>query len=139
MINDINTSERKIAVPLIESKKNQLSHIEDKLKFAQQFREQLNSEQIKNLKTTNQRVASDMFYHNIANNNASDIQAFLDQINQIKTELSSEQTKDAGEALPITIERKSFPSEKLGLLLGLFLGGILSFMVSLFLEIKRTS
>ena len=69
-------------------------------------------------------------------NNASEIKALLDQINQLKTELSSEQTKGAGKVLPINIKRKSFPSEKLGLLLGIFLEGMLDFFVSLFMNMK---
>ena len=67
---------------------------------------------------------------------ASEIKALLDQINQLKTELSSEQTKAAGKILPINIERKSFPSPKLGLLLGLFFGGTLGFFISLFRNMK---
>ena len=134
--NNINASQKIIADPLIESKKNQLSLVEEKLKLAEQFREQLNDKQIKNLKTTEQRFATDVLYANIVLNNASEIKALLDQINQLKTELSSEQTKGAGKVLPINIERKSFPSEELGLLLGLFLGGMLGFFVSLFRNIK---
>ena len=133
---NINASQKIIADPLIESKKNGLSLVEEKLKLAEQFREQLNDKQIKNLKTTEQRFATDVLYANIVLNNASEIKALLDQINQLKTELSSEQTKDAGKVLPINIERKSFPSEKLGLLLGLFLGGMLGFFISLFRNIK---
>jgi hypothetical protein len=88
------------------------------------------------LKTTEQRFATDVLYANIVLNNASEIKALLDQINQLKTELSSEQTKGAGKVLPINIERKSFPLEKLGLLLGLFLGGMIGFFVSLFRNMK---
>jgi hypothetical protein len=134
--NNITTSQKIIADPLIESKKNQLSVVQEKLKLEEQFREQLNDKQIKNLKTNEQRFATDVLYANIVLNNASEIKALLDQINQFKTELSSEQTKDAGRVLPINIERKSFPSEKLGLLLGLFLGGFLGFFVSLFRHMK---
>jgi hypothetical protein len=80
----------------------------------------LNTKQIKNLKINEQRFSTDMFYANIVlNNNASEIKTLLDQINKVRTELSSEQTKDAGKVLPINIERKSFPSVKLGLALGL--------------------
>ena len=129
---NINASQKIIAGPLIESKKNGLSLIEEKLKLAEQFREQLNDKQIKNLKANEQRFATDVLYANIVLNNASEIKALLDQINQLKTELTSEQTKDAGMVLPINIERKSFPSEKLGLLLGLFLGGMLGFFISFF-------
>ena len=133
---DINESQKIIADPLIESKKNGLSLVEEKLKLAEEFREQLNDKQIKNLKTTEQRFATDVLYVNIVLNNALEIKALLDQINQLKTELSSEQTKDAGKILPINIERKSFPSGKLGLLLGLFFGGVLGFFISLFRNMK---
>ena len=134
--NNINTNQKIITDPLIESKKNQLSFVEEKLKLAEQFREQLNDKQIKNLKTTEQRFATDVLYANIILNNASEIKALLDQINQLKTELSSEQTKDAGKVVPINIERKSFPSEELGLLLGVFIGGLLGFFISLLRNMK---
>lgn len=122
VISNITASQKIIADPLIESKKNQLSLVEDKLKLAEQFREQLNDKEIKSLKTTEQLFATDVLYTNILLNNAFEIKALLHQINQLKTELSSEQTKEAGRVLPINIGRKSFPSEKIGLLLGLFLG-----------------
>jgi hypothetical protein len=137
IVSNITTSQKIITDPLIESKKIQLSLVEEKLKLAKQFREQLNDKQIKNLKTTEQRFATDVLYANIVLNNASEIKALLDQINQLKVELSSGQTKDAGKVLPINIERKSFPSEELGLLLGLFLGGMLGFFVSLFRGMKN--
>ena len=133
---DINVSQKTIADPLIESKKMELNLIETKLKFAEEFRTQLNNKQLKNLKTNEQRFSTDVLYANIIFNNASEIKTLLDQINKVRTELSSEQTKDAGKVLPINIERKSFPSLKLGLLLGLFLGGILGFFISLFRNIK---
>jgi hypothetical protein len=136
---NINASQNIIAGPLIESKKNGLSLVEEKLKLAEQFRTQLNDKQIKNLKTTDQRFATDVLYANIVINNASEIKALLDQINQLKTELSSEQTKGAGKVLPINIERKSFPSPKLGLLLGLFLGLFLGVVSALIKDHKLSS
>jgi hypothetical protein len=136
MTANINTSQKIIADPLIESKQNELSLIEEKLKLAEQFLEQLNDEKIINLKKTEQRFATDVLYFKILLNNTSEINALLNKINQLKTELSSEQTKSAGKILPINIERKSFPSPKLGLLLGLFLGGVLGFFVSLFRNMK---
>jgi hypothetical protein len=129
---DINASQKIIALPLIESKKTELNLVETKLKLAEEFHTQLNEKQIKNLKTNEQRFSTDVLYANIVLNNSSEIKTLLDQINRAKTELSSEQTKDAGKVLPVNIERKSFPSEKLGLLLGLFLGGILGIFISLF-------
>ena len=134
---NINTSQKTIVDPLVEAKKNELNLIETKLKLAEEFHEQLNDKLIKNLKTNGQRFSTDTSYANIVVNNASEIRALLDQISKVKTELSSEQTKDAGKVLPISIERKSFPSQKLGLLLGLFLGGLLGFFVSLFRNMKK--
>jgi hypothetical protein len=133
---DINANQKIIAHPLIESKKTELNLFETKLKLAEEFRSQLNVKQIKNLKTNEQRFATDILYMNIVFNNASEIKTLLDNINRAKTELSSEQTKDAGRVLSINIERKSFPSEKEGLLLGLFLGGVLGFFISLFRNMK---
>lgn len=127
--NNIHASQKIIADPLVESKTNALSIVEAKLKLAEQFHETLNDKHIKNLKTNDQRFSTDVLYANIVINNASEIKAHLDQINQLKMELSSEQTKGAVWALPINIERKSFPSEGLGLLLGVFLGGLLGFFV----------
>jgi hypothetical protein len=132
IVDAINVSQKIIAEPLIESKKTELNLNEQKLKIAEEFRIQLNDKQIKTLKTTESRFATDLLYTNIVLNNAEEIKILMDQINKINTELSSEQTKDAGKVLPINIERKSFPSLKLGLLLGLFLGGVLGFFVSLF-------
>ena len=133
---NVKTNQKTITDPLIESKKTELSLVETKLKLAEEFRTQLNDEQIKNLKTNEQRFSTDVLYANIVLNNASEIKTLLDQINKVRTELSSEQTKDAEKVLPINIERKSFPSEKLGLLLGLFLGGLLGIFISLFRKMK---
>jgi hypothetical protein len=138
IVDAISASQKIIAEPLIESKKKELILNEQKLKLAEEFRIQLNDKQIKNLKTTEARFATDVLYANIVLNNASEIKTLMDQNNKITTELSSEQTKDAGKVLPINIERKSFPSLKFGLLLGLLLSGILGFLVSLYKDIKLT-
>jgi hypothetical protein len=136
IVNAINVSQKIIAEPLIESKKTELTLNEQKLKLAEEFRIQLNDKQIKNLKTTEARFATDLLYTNIVLNNAEEIKNLMDQNNKINIELSSELTKDAGKTLPINIEKKSFPSLKLGLLLGLFLGGVLGFFVSLSRNMK---
>jgi len=125
----IHASQKIIAEPLIESKKTELNLAETKLKLAEQFRKDFNDEQIKNLKTNDQRFSKDTLYTAVAFNNSSEIKTLLDQINKLRTELSSEQTKGAGKVLPVNIIRKSFPSEELGLLLGLFLGGMLGFFI----------
>ncbi|CAM8365208.1 Polysaccharide chain length determinant N-terminal domain containing protein [Candidatus Methylopumilus universalis] len=133
----INASQKIITGPLIESKKNELNLAETKLKLAEEFKQQLNGNQIKNLKSNEQRFSADMMlYANIIFNGNPEVKMLLDQINKVKTELSSEQTKDVGQVLPISIERKSFPSPKLGLLLGLFLGSVLGFFISIFKNMK---
>jgi hypothetical protein len=136
IINAITASQKIIAEPLIEFKKTELALNEQKLKLAEEFHIQLNDKQLKNIKTTEARFATDVLYANIVLNNASEIKTLMDQSNKIATELSSEQTKDAGKVLPINIERKSFPSLELGLLLGLLLGGFLGFLVSFFRSMK---
>jgi hypothetical protein len=136
IVNATNVSQKIIAEPLIESKKTELILNEQKLKLAEEFQTQLNDNQNKNLKTTEASFATDVLYANIVLNNASEIKTLMLQNNKIITELSSEQTKDAGKVLPINIERKSFPSLEFGLLLGLFLGGFLGLLVSLFRGMK---
>ena len=133
---DINASQKIFAHPLIESIKTELNIVETKLKLAEEFRTQLNDKQIKNLKTNEQHFSTDVLYANIILNNASEIKTLLDQINRAKKELSSEQTKDAGKVLPVNIKQKIFPSPKIGLLLGIFLGGILGFFICFFKNMK---
>ena len=128
---NIIASQKIIADPLVESKKNELNLAETKLKLTEEFKQQLNDYQIKNLKSNDQRSSREILYANIIINNAYEVSALLNQINKLKTELSYEQTKDAGKFLPINIERKNSTS-KLDLLLGLFLGGILGILVSFF-------
>ena len=133
---DINESQKIIADPLIESKKTELNLAEAKLKQMEQFREGFNVKQIQNLKTNDQRFSTDALYAALALYNTSEIKRLRDQINKLRTELSSEQTHEARLILSINIIRKSFPSEELGLLLGLFLGGVLGLFLSLIRNIK---
>jgi uncharacterized protein involved in exopolysaccharide biosynthesis len=68
--------------------------------------------------------------------NSIDIKETITEINKIKTDLSSEQTKLASNALPINIEKKSFPTPKLGALIGLFLGLCLGILIALIKQMK---
>jgi hypothetical protein len=133
---DVKISQRTLAESLIEIKKNELQLAENKLKILEEFRQKLNDKQLKDLKTNELRFSTDVLYANIVFNNASEIKSLMDQLNKIKTELSSELTKDAEKVLPINIKLKSFPSLKSGLFLGLFLGGFLGLFISLFRNIK---
>jgi hypothetical protein len=136
MIDDIRKSQNAIANPLIESKNAELRLAEEKLKISEEFKSKLNDKQIKELKTNDARFAVDLLYTNMVLYNSSEIKQLMDQINKLKTDLSSEQTKSADKVLPINIEKKSFPSLKLGVLLGLFLGLGLSVFISLIKQIK---
>jgi hypothetical protein len=132
VVADISASQKIITEPLVNSKKLKLSLTEEKLKYLKQFYEDLNIKQIKNLNITDQRFATNILYANIIFNTSSEMKALQDQINTMKTELSSEQTNDASKILPVSISQKNFPSMKLGSLLGLFLGSVLGFFVCLF-------
>jgi hypothetical protein len=136
MINDIRQSQNSIAEPLIELKKMELSLIEEKLKVSEEFKNKLNDKQIKELKTNDSRFSTDLLYTNMLILNTSDIKELMHGLNKIKTELSSEQTKSAEKVLPINIEKKPFPSLKLGMLLGLFLGFSFGLFISLVRQIK---
>jgi len=136
IIDDISKSQNTIANPLIESKNAELKLAEEKLKISQEFNNKLNDKQIKVLKTNEARFSVDLLYTNMVLYNSSEIKQLMDQINKLKTDLSSEQTKSADKALPINIEKKSFPSFKLGSLLGLFLGLGLGIFISLIKQTK---
>jgi hypothetical protein len=131
IVNAINVSQKIIAEPLIESKKTELAINKQKLKLTEEFHAQILDDQLKNLKKTQARSTDHLLYADIALKNELEIKNLLDQVNKITTELSREQTKEAGKVLPISIERNTYPSAKLGLLLGVFLGGMLGFLVSL--------
>jgi hypothetical protein len=136
IISDIRQSQNLIAEPLIGSKKNELTLAEEKLKVSEEFKNKLNDKQIKELKTNDSRFSTDLLYTNMLMLNASDIIQLMDQINKIKTELSSEQTKPADKVLPINIEKKPYPSLKHGMLLGLLLGFGLGLLISIVRQIK---
>jgi hypothetical protein len=136
MVDDIRISQNKIANPLIESKNAELRLAEEKLKISEEFKSKLNDKQIKELKTNDVRFSVDLLYTNMVLYNSSEIKQLMDQINKLKTDLSSEQTKSADKALPINIEKKSFPTPKLGALMGLFLGLCLGTLVALIKQMK---
>jgi len=136
IIDDMRKSQNVIANPLIESKNAELRLAEEKLKITEEFKSKLNDKQIKELKTNDARFSVDLLYTNMVLYNSSEIKQLMEQINKLKTDLSSEQTKSADKVLPINIEKKSFPSLKLGALLGLFLGLSFGIFISLIKPIK---
>jgi capsular polysaccharide biosynthesis protein len=136
MVDDIRISQSIIAEPLIQLKNNELMILEEKLKNAEEFKAKLNDKQVKELKTNGERFAVDLLYTNMILFNSNEIKQIMTEINKIKTDLSSEQTKPADKVLPINIEKKSFPTPKLGALIGLFLGLCLGVLFALIKQMK---
>jgi hypothetical protein len=133
---NIQSSQHIIAEPIIEMKKNEMILAQNKLQISEDFRNKLNDKQLKDLKTNELRFSTDVLYANIVLSNASEIKALMDQLNKLKTDLSSEQTKEAGKVLPINIEKRKFPSLSFGVLLGVFLGFFLGIMFALIKQSK---
>jgi LPS O-antigen subunit length determinant protein (WzzB/FepE family) len=136
MVDDMRISQNKIAEPLIQLKNNELTLLEEKLKNAEEFKARLNENQIKELKTNGERFAVGLLYTNMILSHSKDIKETMTEINKIKTDLSSEQTKPANKVLPVSIEKKSFPTPQLAALLGLFLGLCLGILITLIKQMK---
>jgi capsular polysaccharide biosynthesis protein len=136
MVDDIRASQNKIADPLIQSKNNELTLQEEKLKEAEAFKVKLNDKQIKELKANSERFSVDLLYTNMIFLNSKDIKETINEINKIKMDLSSEQTKPAINVLPINIEKKSPLTPKRGALIGLFLGLCLGILIALIKQMK---
>jgi hypothetical protein len=136
MVDDIRISQSIIAEPLIQLKNNELTLLEEKLKNAEEFKVKLNEKQIKELKTNTDRFAVDLLYTNMILFNTNEIKQIMTEINKIKTDLSSEQTKGADKVLPINIEKKYFPTPKIGALIGLFMGLCLGTLIALIKQMK---
>jgi hypothetical protein len=136
MVDDMRISQNIIAEPLIQLKNNELALLEEKLKNAEEFKAKLNEKKIKELKTNGERFSADLLYTNMILFNNKDIKETITEINKIKIDLSSEQTKPANKVLPISIEKKSFPTPKLGALIGLFLGLCLGILIALIKQMK---
>jgi hypothetical protein len=136
MVDDIRISQSIIAEPLIQLKNNELRLLEEKLKNAEEFKAKLNEKQIKELKINGERFSVDLLYTNMILFNSKDIEETITEINKVKIDLSSEQTKPANKVLPIDIEKKSFPTPKLGALIGLFLGLCLGILMALIKQME---
>jgi capsular polysaccharide biosynthesis protein len=136
VVDDMRISQNKIAEPLIQLKNNELTLLEEKLKNAEEFKVKLNEKQIQELKTNIGRFPVDLLYTNIMLFNSNEIKQILTEINKIKIDLSSEQTKGADKVFPISIEKEWPPTPKLSALIGLFLGLCLGILIALIKQIK---
>ena len=136
IVDDIRASQNGIADPLIQSKNNELTLLEEKLKEAEAFKFKLSDQQIKELKANGERFPANLLYTNMIFFNSKDIKETIAEINKIKLDLSLEQTKLASNELPINIEKKSPLTPKLGALIGLFLGLCLGISIALIKQMK---
>jgi LPS O-antigen subunit length determinant protein (WzzB/FepE family) len=136
MFDDIRANQNMITEPLIQLKNIELTLLEEKLKNAEEFKAKLNEKQISELKTNGERFSVDLLYTNMILFNSKDIKETITEINKVKIDLSPEQTKPASNLLPISIEKKSFPTPKLGALIGLFLGLCLGILIALIKQMK---
>ena len=134
MVDDILKRQNTIADPVIQLKNNKLRFAEEKLKNAEEFKSKLNDKQIRESKKNSGSLSDDLFYSNIILFNSRDIKEIMNEINTIKIDLHSE-NKLASRELPVSIEKKSFLSPKLGSLLGLFLGLCLGILLALIKQI----
>jgi hypothetical protein len=132
---DFLTNQNTIADPVIQLKNNSLRLAEEKLKNAEEFQSNLNNRLTRESKKIGGRLGlEDLFYSNLLSLNRKDINEIMDEINTIKIDLHSA-NKLASIVIPITIEKKSSLSPKLGSLLGLFLGLCLGILLPLIKQI----
>jgi hypothetical protein len=136
IVDDMRKNQNKITEPLIQLKNNELALLEEKLKNSEAFKAKLNEKQIKELKTNGRNFSVDLFYTNMILFNNKDITETMTEINKIKTDLSSEQTKPVNNVLPINIEKKTFPTPELGAVMGLFLGLCLGILIVVIKKMK---
>ena len=136
MVDDIRANQNKITDPLIQLKNNQLTFLEEKLKEAVAFKLKLNDKQTKELKKNGERFSVDILYMNMILFNNKDINETIAEINKIKIDLSSEETKPASNVFPISIKKKSPLTPKLGAVIGLFLGLCLGIFIGLIKQMK---
>ena len=136
MVDDMRINQSIIAEPLIQLKNNTLMLLEEKLKNAEEFKVKLNEKLIKELKTNSERLSVGIIYSNMILFNSKDIKETMTEINQIKIDLSPEQTKPAHKVLPINIEKKSLLTPKLGAITGLFLGLCLGILIAFIKQMK---
>ena len=137
IINDIRDIQNKISAPLIQSKNNELMLAKEKLRVNEEFKNKLNYELLKELKKNSDplNTISSLIYANLISSSNLQIKQTTAEISKLTFDLSSEQTNEAHNIMPIAI-KKSFPSVKDGALFGLFLGLCLGILIALLKQIK---
>jgi hypothetical protein len=136
MVEDIRKIQDEIARPLIELNKNKLMYEETRKVAFEKQRELLIDLRNEALKTNTEQRFLGVLFTNIFLLNSLEINNTRDEVMKLKAAISLEQTKSVEKFLPITIEKKSFPSPKLGALFGIFLGLFLGVLIGLIKSIK---
>ena len=126
------TTQNMFTEPLLQLKKNRLRIAEEKLKDAEELKVKLNR---KELKSDIETSPTDLLYTNIIFFNSRDIKELLSEINAIQIDLYMGKIKQAEKISPVRIE-KSFPTPKLGALIGLFLGLCFGILIVLIKQMK---
>lgn len=124
-IQDINVTQQSLSKSLFDNKYKELELIKFKLTKAKAFKNLLDQSIKKQSKEINSNGLQSAIFMILKENNSSEINSYLESINRITQELSSPKTQPADKALPINIERASFPFLELGLFLG-FISGVIA-------------
>jgi hypothetical protein len=137
IIDDIRVIQNTNAKPLIQSKNNELMLLQEQKRDAEEFKNKLNYSLLKELERNSESLNTTLglLYKNLILSNDLRIKQTKAEIYKLTADLSSEQTQEAKNILPIAIT-KSFPSVELGALLGLFLGLCLGILIALIKQIK---
>jgi hypothetical protein len=133
IINDINASQKKIADPLIKSKKDKLNLIVTQLNVLQDLKV-FSDKEIKNLIGNEETKLKEKLNILILFSKflAHEILDISTQRNSEENDLSPERTKESAKILPINIQISKFSSLKFLMSLGLIIGGGLGIFVSFF-------
>ena len=131
---EISLSQNKIAQPLIDFKKNQITATENKLKILTELGNQIDIQKIKEINTNKATFKDDLLYANIIQNNISEIRLLNEWSLKNKQDIVLDDL--AHKVSGVNIERKPFPSFKYGAFFGLLLGFGLGLLIALMRQIK---
>jgi hypothetical protein len=133
IINDINASQKKIADPLIKSKKDKINLIVTQLNVLKNLKV-FSEKEIKNLIANEETKLKEKLNILILSNKflALEILDISKQLSSEENDLSSEHTKEAEKIIPIDIQPNIFTSLKFLMVLGLIIGAGLGIVMSFF-------
>jgi hypothetical protein len=106
--------------------------IQQQIKENRSFKQELKISEASKLKMNN---TDSSIHYTVLGNNFIDFGNLTSEFLNLQFQLSPRQTQYASRIFPINLERKNFPSTKLGILSGLFLGAFLGLFVIFFRRI----